>query len=189
MSAPQTGRTLVVLDHPDVASSRINAALAAAVQDLPDVVVHDLHARYPDFRIDVAAEQAAITAAEEIVLQFPTHWYSVPALLKLWLDDVLVRGWAYGAAAPGALVGKRLRIVTSTGGRADAYAHGAFHGWPFDEVLVPLKATAKRLGMRWTEPLVLHGAREVTDAELATAAERYRALLTEPEPATDPVAA
>jgi putative NADPH-quinone reductase len=168
----------VVLTHPDLAHSRINAVLAAAARTLPSVEVRDLVALYPDFHVDVPAEQAAIARADDIVLQYPTHWYSVPGLMKLWLDDVLVRGWAYGTGKPGALAGKTLRVVTSTGGKAEAYAHGGFHGWPYDEVLIPLKATAKRLGMRWVDPLVVHGARDVTDAELAVFAERYTALLS-----------
>ncbi len=168
----------MVLAHPDLAHSRINAVLAAAARTLPSVEVRDLTALYPDLRIDVPAEQAAIAAADEIVLQYPTHWYSVPGLLKLWLDDVLVRGWAYGTGAPGALAGKMLRVVTSTGGKAEAYVHGGFHGWPYDEILVPLEATAKRLGMHWADPLVVHGARDVTDAELSAYAERYTALLS-----------
>ena len=168
----------MVLAHPDLAHSRVNAVLAAAARTVPDVEVRDLTALYPDFRIDVPAEQAAIAAADEIVLQYPTHWYSVPGVMKQWLDDVLVRGWAYGTGRPGALAGKTLRVVTSTGGKAEAYVHGGFHGWPYAEILVPLQATAKRLGMVWAEPLVVHDARGVSDAELAAAAERYTALLS-----------
>jgi putative NADPH-quinone reductase len=169
---------LVILAHPDLANSRINSAFADAIGALDTVAVRDLYALYPDHRIDVAAEQAVISGADEIVLQYPTHWYSVPGLMKQWLDDVLVRGWAYGTGAPGALAGKTLRVVTSTGGVASAYAPGEFHGWPYEEILIPLKATAKRLGMIWAEPLVVHGARDVTDAELAAITDRYLSLLS-----------
>jgi putative NADPH-quinone reductase len=168
----------VVLAHPDLAHSRVNAVLAASARTLPSVEVRDLAALYPDFHIDVPGEQAAIVRADEIVLQYPTHWYAVPGLVKQWLDDVLVRGWAYGTGKPGALAGKTLRVVTSTGGKAEAYTHGGFHGWPYDEILIPLEATAKRLGMRWADPLVVHGARDVTDAELTAFAEQYTALLS-----------
>jgi putative NADPH-quinone reductase len=173
--------SLVVLAHPNLAASHVNAPLAAAVRDLPGVELHDLFALYPDFVINVPREQAALAAADEIVLQYPTHWYSVPGLMKQWLDEVLTRGWAYGSGTPGALAGKTLRVVTSTGGAADAYAPDRLHGWPYDEILIPLKATARRLGMQWTEPLVVHGARDVTDAKLATIADRYVALLQQPE--------
>jgi putative NADPH-quinone reductase len=170
--------TIVLLAHPDLAHSRINSALATAIGSVDSVEVRNLFALYPASRIDVGAEQAALTGVDHIVLQYPTQWYSVPGLLKQWLDDVLVRGWAYGTGAPGALTGKTLRIVTSTGGAAAAYATGEFHGWPYDDILIPLKATAKRLGMVWSEPLVVHGARDVSDNELAVFADRYREMLT-----------
>ena len=52
---------------------------------------------YPDFKIDVAEEQKHLAAADRIILQFPFYWYSTPALLKQWQDDVLTYGWAFGS--------------------------------------------------------------------------------------------
>lgn len=170
-------KTVVILAHPDLTTSRINRALADAVRGLEGVEVRDLQALYPDHVIDVAAEQAALETADEVVLQYPTYWYATPGLLKLWLDDVLLRGWAYGTGKAGVLAGKSLRVVTSTGGDEDEFSPDGFHGWHYADVLTPLAATAKRLGMRWAEPLVVHGARGVGDAELADWQQRYRALL------------
>jgi len=34
---------------------------------------------------------------DRIVLQFPMYWYSMPPLLKKWLDDVLTYNFAYGS--------------------------------------------------------------------------------------------
>lgn len=45
---------------------------------------------------DVAAEQEALRRADVIVWHFPFYWYSVPAILKKWIDDVLTRGFAHG---------------------------------------------------------------------------------------------
>lgn len=171
--------TLIVLAHPDLANSRTNAPLAAGVADLPGVVLRDLAALYPDGVIDVDAEQRALEAADTVVLQYPTYWYSPPALLKAWLDTVLVRGWAYGPSTPGVLAGKGLRVVTSTGGIEIAYASEGFHGWAFDDVLIPMRAIARRLGMRWLEPLVVHGVRDVTPAELDGFVGEYRRMLHE----------
>ncbi|MET1073520.1 MAG: NAD(P)H-dependent oxidoreductase, partial [Umezawaea sp.] len=107
--------TLVLLAHPDLARSRVNATLAAAVADVPGVVLHDLAATAADF--DVADEQRLLLEHESIVFQFPFYWYSVPALLKRWMDEVLVRGFAYDAG--GSLIGGRtLLVVASTGGAA-----------------------------------------------------------------------
>ena len=97
--------------------------------------------------------------------------------LKRWLDEVLVSGWAYGPGAPGVLAGKTLRVVTTTGGVADAYHSDGFHGWEFDTVLAPLKATARRLGMAWLEPMIIHGVRDLTDHALADLQIEYRSLL------------
>ena len=98
-------QTLVTVVHPRFRSSRVNAALAAAAERTRDVTVRYLYDLYPDGRIDVVAEQAALTAVDRIVLQFPMYWYSSPALLKQWQDDVLTYGWAYGSTGR-ALAGK-----------------------------------------------------------------------------------
>ncbi len=111
-----------------------------------------------------------------MVLQYPTYWYSVPGLLKTWLDEVLTPGWAYGPGRPGVLAGKTLQIVTTTGGTADGYRHDQLHGFEYSELLAPLRATARRLGMEFLEPFVLHGVRDVSDTELEEAGARYAAL-------------
>ncbi|MGW4674837.1 NAD(P)H-dependent oxidoreductase [Streptomyces sp. NPDC004324] len=168
-------RTLVLLGHPDLARSRINRAMAGAARDLSHVTLHDLHAAYPDRRIDVPAEQRLVGENEVIVLQFPLHWYSVPGFLKQWLDEVMTRGFAYDSG--GLLTGRTLLVVTSTGGVADAYRPGAFHRFTMTELLRPLEQTAHRMGMAFARPLVLHDARGVGDEELAEHTERYRRLL------------
>jgi len=178
-------RTLVLLDHPDISQSRVNRALAAALEGAPDLAVRDLRRLYPDGRIDVAAERASVEAVENIVLQYPTHWYAPPAFLKTWLDEVLVRGWAYGTGGPGALAGKTLRVATSTGGTTEAYSPNGFHGWDYSDILIPLQATARRLGMQWLSPFIIHGVRDLTDEQLHGLAQDYRNMLESgsvPEP-------
>jgi glutathione-regulated potassium-efflux system ancillary protein KefG len=173
-------RTLVLLAHPDLPKSRINAALAETVRDLENVTLHDLYATYPDHRIDVEAEQQLIREHDVIVFQFPFQWYSVPGMLKQWLDEVMVRGFAYG---PGPLLtGKTLQVVVSTGGTADAYRPGGLHRFPMTELLRPLEQTAHRMGLAYAEPLVLHDSRGTSDDELAWHAKRYREILASSEP-------
>ncbi|PRY37485.1 NAD(P)H-dependent oxidoreductase [Umezawaea tangerina] len=162
--------TLVLLAHPDPARSRVNAALAAAVADLPGVVLHDLAATTGDF--DVDAEVRLLLEHELVVFQVPFHWYSVPALLKRWMDDVLIR--CLVPATGGSLLrGRTLLVVTSTGGTAESYARR----YPMAELLLPLESTAHKLGMDFATPLVLHDVRNVGDEDLALHAKRYRELL------------
>ena len=169
-------RTLVIVAHPDLASSRVTAHLADAVRGLDQVTVHDIAAAYPDGRIDTAREQRLLRGHDRIVWQFPWHWYSVPGVLKTWIDQVLTYGFAYGSGGT-ALAGKTLQLVTSTGGPGAAYSAGGFNRFTMTELLAPIDATARLTGMRLAEPLVLHGARTASDEDLNLHAKRYRELL------------
>lgn len=173
MSSP---RTLVILAHPNLGNSRITARLASAISGLDNVTVHDLAQTYPDRRIDVAREQQLLRDHDTVVWQFPWHWYSVPGVLKEWMDQVLTYGFAYGSQGT-ALRGKRLQLVTSTGGPEVTYGPEGHNRFTMEELLRPLNATAHLCGMEMAEPLILHGAPGATDEELGLHAERYWALL------------
>lgn len=85
---------------------------------LEGVEIRSLYQLYPDFNIDIAAEQEALSRADLIVWQHPMQWYSIPPLLKLWIDKVFSHGWAYGHGGT-ALHGKHLLwAVTTAVGKA-----------------------------------------------------------------------
>lgn len=171
MSLPASPRILVLAAHPSLHLSRVNRPLMAAAAALPQVQVRDLYALYPDHVIDVAAEQAQAEAADLIVWQHPLHWYSMPSLMKLWLDEVLAFGWAYGHGPDGQPVqrlrGKDLWLVVSTGGPQEAYRPQGYNRHPFEAFLPPYAQTAALCGMRFLPPLVLHGAHQVQAGALA----------------------
>jgi glutathione-regulated potassium-efflux system ancillary protein KefF len=111
------------------------------------------------------------------------YWYSVPALLKLWFDEVLARGFAYGHGGT-ELLGKRCLWVVTTGGDDAAFGPQGMHRRPFSEFSPVVEQTALFCGMRWEPPLVLYGAHRVPQAELEAATASYRqrlaALLASP---------
>ena len=115
-------KTSVMVFHPNIARSRVNAALMERAQNEPelDLVVRDMYALYPDFHINVEEEQRVANGADRLVFQFPFYWYSAPALMKQWEDEVLSSGWAYGPDAR--IAGKRMMLAVSTGGLEDTYA-------------------------------------------------------------------
>ena len=98
----------------------------------------------------------------------------MPPLLKLWLDEVLAFGWAYGPGGT-ALRGKDLWLVATTGGPEDSYRPDSYNRYFFDAFLPPYEQTAALCGMRFLPPLLLHGAHKASDAELARACRRVRA--------------
>ena len=162
-------RILVAVAHPDLAHSRVTRALLQALQAASPTLnldLRDLYRLYPDYAIDVAAEQTALAGADLVVWLHPFHWYAMPPLMKLWLDDVFTFGWAYGPGGT-ALQGKDLWLATSTGGTEEAYRPDGHNRYFFDAFLHPHEQTAALTGMRWLPPLVLHGAHRVDDAALA----------------------
>jgi NAD(P)H dehydrogenase (quinone) len=105
---------LVIIAHPDPTSltHRVGATVAATLAEA-DVAteVADLHAEGFDPRFsladrrryhaagpvpaDVLAEQERLDAVDDLVLVFPVYWWSMPALLKGWVDRVFINGWAF----------------------------------------------------------------------------------------------
>ncbi|MBP3125983.1 NAD(P)H-dependent oxidoreductase [Thalassospira sp. ER-Se-21-Dark] len=57
-----------------------------------DIDAFEMKAPFPD---DVLAEQKRIEAADTLVLVFPIYWWSMPAIMKGWIDRVFSNGWAY----------------------------------------------------------------------------------------------
>jgi glutathione-regulated potassium-efflux system ancillary protein KefF len=171
-------RIVVLCAHPHLEHSRVTHALARAAagadlprvapgKALPQIDVRDLYALYPDYLIDVAAEQAVLADAELVVWLHPVHWYGMTPLLKLWTDEVLAFGWAYGPGGT-ALHGKDLWLVVSTGGSAEAYRPDGLNRYFFDAFLPPYEQTAQLVGLRFLPPLVLHGAHRLSDGEIET---------------------
>ncbi len=156
---------LVLAAHPNWRDSRVNRRLVTAASATAGVHLQDLYGRYPDYDIDVPAEQAQAAAASLIVLLHPIQWYSMPALLKLWLDEVLTYGWAYGPSGT-ALQGKDLWLVATTGGPEASYHPQGYNRYFFDAFLPPYEQTAALCGMRFLPPLLLHGAHSAADEEV-----------------------
>lgn len=108
------------------------ADIAAEAFD-PRFTATDLavHRREVPPSADVAAEQARIGRADTLVLVYPVYWWSMPALLKGWIDRVFANGWAYDEGPDTKLV-KRLRhlrvhLVAIGGAGMRTYArHGYF---------------------------------------------------------------
>ena len=119
---------LIVVAHPDPGSlsHAVAAQLARGVglsdpghsfeiADLaaegfdPRFTAGDLavHRREVPPSADVLAEQARIDRADALVLVYPVFWWSMPGLLKGWIDRVFANGWAYDEGADAKLV-KRL---------------------------------------------------------------------------------
>lgn len=105
-------KTLIVTAHPETDSltndiaRQLAQALQPAVVEIADLAAEGFDPRFTvvdrhtyrtgeAFPPDVAAEQRRIDEASHLVLVFPVYWWSMPALLKGWIDRVFVNGWAF----------------------------------------------------------------------------------------------
>jgi len=166
----------VVFAHPYPTRSRANQALLRGIAGLDGVAVRSLYDLYPAFDIDVEAEQRALVESRAIVWQHPLYWYSVPGLLKHWFDKVLERGFGYGEGGT-ALANKACLWVATTGGDDQAFSTQGMHAHPFSAFVPVVEQTARFCGMQWLEPLIVHGAHKLREAELVAHGEVYRARL------------
>lgn len=169
-------KTLVLLFHPDFQHSKVNRKLYDVIKDNENLIIRDMYALYPDFKIDVKKEQQYMEKADRIILQFPIRWYSSPALLKQWEDDIFEAGWAYMGGH--ALDNKEFTVAVTFG--ADGYEHGGYSHYTPHELLRPFQATAYRIGMKFVEPFVMTNVMREDEAKLQAQIDRYADYVTKP---------
>ncbi|QJQ02986.1 NAD(P)H dehydrogenase [Herbaspirillum rubrisubalbicans] len=98
---------------------------------------------------DIAREQEKLRWADTVILQFPLWWFSLPAILKGWVERVYAYGLAYGVGehsdthwgdryGEGRFAGKRAMLVVTTGGWESHYAPRGING-PIDDILFPIQ--------------------------------------------------
>ncbi len=150
--------TLLIIGHPNLDTSTTSKTIFNFLSSTKEfenkkLVIRNLASLYPNNQIDILAEQEALLWAETIVLQFPFYWYSVPGILKTWIDEVFQYGFAYGRTGD-KLKDKHLLLSFSTGGPQEAYMHGGRNNFEIEELLYPLKQTSNLIGTKWEEPIV-----------------------------------
>ena len=98
---------------------------------------------------DIAAEQQKLDRADMLILQFPLWWFSMPAIMKGWIDRVYACGFAYGVGehsdshwgdryGEGRMAGKQAMIIVTAGGWASHYGPRGVNG-PIDDLLFPIQ--------------------------------------------------
>lgn len=108
---------------------------------------------------DIAAELDRLLVADLLLLMFPLWWFSLPAILKGWIDRVFISGAVYGRSAvfeQGRLRGKRALVAVSTGAPRQAFGPGALNG-DMADILMPLhRGVLGFTGMTVLPPFVAH---------------------------------
>lgn len=134
---------------------------------------------------DVRAEQEKLKWADALILQFPLWWYSMPAILKGWVDRVYAYGSAYGVGehsdshwgdrfGEGLFTGKRAMLIVTTGGWKEHYSSRGING-PIDDLLFPINhGVLYYPGFDVLPPFVAYRVDRLGEAEFAVVADDLR---------------
>lgn len=146
-----------------------------------DLGVEQAHAaKTRGFAADIQAEIDKLLAADLLILQFPFWWYSVPAMLKGWLDRVFAYGVAYDFGRTwdrGVFRGRRAMLSFTTSAPPTSTLPDGRNG-DLERTLWPLHAgTLALCGFDVLKPFVAPAVRWVDEATRAAILERYRARL------------
>ncbi|AVX09704.1 MULTISPECIES: NAD(P)H-dependent oxidoreductase [Priestia] len=173
-------KTLVLIAHPHIESSRVNKKWKESALNQTDVTVHDLYETYCDQPIDVKVEQQLLLAHDRIVFQFPLYWYSSPPLLKQWFDEVFTFGWAHG---PGGtkLTGKEWVLAISIGSPEHSYQAGGYNLFSVSEITKPFQASASLVGMTYLPPFIEYRSNKISDYDITQSSIGYVKHITNTE--------
>lgn len=160
-------KALVLIAHPHLKKSKANRLILEQIEDHPQITKHDLYEHYPHFHINFRKEQALLQEHDLIVFQHPLYWYSMPPLLKLWEDEVLLLGFAYGPGGE-ALKNKDFLLSITTGGGKEAYCTNGYNQRDCHEYLHPYRQVSHLCKMTWHDPYIFHSATRATDDEVKT---------------------
>jgi NAD(P)H dehydrogenase (quinone) len=131
---------------------------------------------------DIAAEQEKLRWADAVILQFPLWWFSMPAVMKGWVDRVFTYNFGYGGPhmpryGDGTLAGKRAMLSLTVGARAEAFSARGIHG-PLNEVLFPIQhGLLYYTGMDVLEPFAVWHAIGMDDERYTAVTDGYRERL------------
>jgi putative NADPH-quinone reductase len=152
---------LVIVTHPNLKGSLINRIWLTELANHSDSLeIQSLYEKYPDLNFDIAAEQELLSKYDEIIFQFPLHWFNVPFALKKYIDEVLAYGWAFG---PGGdqMKGKKIRFAVSTGGTRETYESKV----TLEDLLKPMAVSFHYCGCELLPTHCFYGASAQPDEE------------------------
>lgn len=151
-------KILAICTHPnidgkhttgDISPSFANKLIMDTLSRYPQVTTHNLIEKYPDKKLDLLCERDLLISHDLILLIGPIYWYSLPALAKQWLDEVLIYGWAYGSTGK-ALVNKEIQFVLTSGSIIEEYTHDNI-GNTLEEMFANYQRSFEYCDMQWLD--------------------------------------
>ncbi|MDP9956017.1 putative NADPH-quinone reductase [Epilithonimonas hungarica] len=148
---------LVILAHPTFDRSLANKSIIEELKSSNiDVEIRNIRNLYPDYNIDVKAEQEALLRHKTIIFQYPFYWYGMPGILKLWFDVVFEYQFAYGSKGD-KLKDKNFVPSFTVGSAQSSYTALGFQHFRVYEFCKHLEQTAYHTQMNYIDPIYFYG--------------------------------
>lgn len=166
-------KILVIVTHPNLEESKVNKVWIDALKKEDNIIVRFLDEIYKDNKkIDIEKEKKFLEKAERVVFQFPFYWYSMPALMREYFDEVLQFGWAYGPNGD-ALKDKEFLVALSVGAPEYSYMGGSYNNFTITELLRPLEATANAIQMVYLPYFALFDIPRLSKKDIEDSTKKY----------------
>ena len=126
---------------------------------------------------DILAELEKLQRADLLIFNFPIYWFSMPAILKGWVDRVLISGLCYGGMRfydRGGLKGIKSMLAITVGGRPHMLVEDGIHGDLNDMLRPILRGTLAYTGMTVLPPFVAHHVPYIPQAAREALLDDYR---------------
>lgn len=152
-------KTLIIMAHSNPNDSKINKRIKKALENEEHITYKDIKSLYQDYNFDVKKEQKDLINAEKIIFQFPLYWWTAPAILKQWMDDVYAYDFAFKYDENGEwqalnLQNKEFQMIVTIGGSEEDYKNMDIK---VKDCLSSYSITASSLGMKELKPYFLYG--------------------------------
>jgi NAD(P)H dehydrogenase (quinone) len=133
------------------------------------------------FADDVKDEMEKFLWADVIIFNFPLWWFSVPAILKGWVDRVFAMGFCYGAGKgiyeKGTFRDKTSFLCLTTGGPSVSYEVDGMNG-DINNILFHINhGMLHFVGMKVLPQFVCYGAARLSEEERNEKLKEYRIYL------------
>lgn len=169
---------MVIFAHPYFEYSSANVELIKVYNDVQQIQFKDLYEEYSDFHIPAFRERKRIRDFERLVFHFPLIWFSMPPLLKLWIDEVFDMTWSSEVNHP--LQNKDAVIIVTIGGKDENYSKEGLYETTIFDLLKALTLSLKVHHIEVTEYITVFDADDLDQNHLDEISKKIKQTLEIP---------
>jgi NAD(P)H dehydrogenase (quinone) len=144
-------------------------------------LLEEIHASEVNgFAPDILTEIEKLEWCDILIFQFPISWFSLPAILKGWVERVFVHGRIYGLGKfydQGRFQGKKAMLSLTTGSPENTYTENGVAG-NIDTILFPIHhGILYFVGFDVLPPFIAYSAAHINDEDRKAYLEAYKQRL------------